>query len=100
MMHRSRAARGAWCMLQRPDFNFEGFQMSTFSGTWLHCLLASTLAVLAAQSALAQSPAGFPAKPVRVVIGFAPGGPADMVGRLMTPKMSVNLGQQVVIENR
>ena len=74
--------------------------MSTFSGIPLHCLLAATLAVLAAQSALAQSPAGFPMKPVRVVIGFAPGGPADMVGRLITPKMSENLGQQVVIENR
>lgn len=61
------------------------------------CVFASILTLGAAGSALAQT---FPTKPIRVVIGFAPGGPADIVGRLIAPKMSENLGQQVVIDNR
>jgi tripartite-type tricarboxylate transporter receptor subunit TctC len=44
--------------------------------------------------------AAYPTKPVRVVIGFAPGGPADIVGRLIVPKMGENLGQQFIIDNR
>ncbi|HET7766332.1 MAG TPA: tripartite tricarboxylate transporter substrate binding protein [Burkholderiales bacterium] len=43
---------------------------------------------------------GYPAKPMRMIIPFAPGGASDFVGRIMQPKMSELLGQQVVIENR
>jgi len=68
----------------------------TLSSTY--CIVASSLAPVA----LAQAPAtgAYPAKPVRVVIGYAPGGPADIVGRLVVPKLGENLGQQFVIENR
>jgi len=48
-------------------------------------------------------PAGaqdYPAKPVRLLIGFPPGGGADIVARQFTPKLGEQLGQQVVIENR
>lgn len=71
--------------------------MERFIRTRTTCLIASILTLGAAGSALAQT---YPVKPIRVVIGFAPGGPADIVGRLITPRMSENLGQQVVIENR
>lgn len=54
---------------------------------------------LSAGQPLAQTSA-YPTKPIRVVIGFAPGGPADIVGRLITPKMSESLGQQIIIDNR
>ena len=50
-------------------------------------------------AAHAQAPA-FPAKPVRVLSPFEPGGSNDGVIRLVTPRMSELLGQQVIVENR
>jgi tripartite-type tricarboxylate transporter receptor subunit TctC len=59
-----------------------------------HVLL---LAALIAPTALAQS---YPAKPVRVMLGFAPGSLQDITVRLVGDKMTTSLGQPVVIENR
>jgi tripartite-type tricarboxylate transporter receptor subunit TctC len=42
----------------------------------------------------------YPAKPVRVIIPFPPGGANDMVARIVLPKLSERLGQSFVIENR
>ncbi len=42
----------------------------------------------------------YPAKPIRLIIPFAPGGGTDLVGRVMTIKMSSPLGQKFVVENR
>ena len=43
---------------------------------------------------------GYPTKPVRLVVGFAPGGAADTVGRALAGGLSRELGQPIVIENR
>jgi len=43
---------------------------------------------------------GYPSKPVRMVVGFPPGGGTDVVARIIQPKLSEYLGQAVVIENR
>jgi len=42
----------------------------------------------------------YPARPIRMLIGFPPGGGTDIVGRIVAQKVSENLGQQIVAENR
>jgi tripartite-type tricarboxylate transporter receptor subunit TctC len=43
---------------------------------------------------------GYPNRPVRMIIPFAPGGASDFVGRIMQPKMAELLGQPIVVENK
>jgi tripartite-type tricarboxylate transporter receptor subunit TctC len=56
-------------------------------------------AVLAAAS-LAAGAQDFPARPLRIVVGSTPGGGTDIAARVIAPRMSEHLGQQVVVENR
>jgi tripartite-type tricarboxylate transporter receptor subunit TctC len=49
----------------------------------------------------AQTPkAGYPTKPVRIIVPVAPGGPTDIVARMLADKLTVKWGQQVFIENK
>src|SRR5947208_10722368 len=43
---------------------------------------------------------GYPSRPVKMIIPFAPGGASDFVGRIMQPRLGELLGQPIVIENR
>ena len=60
-------------------------------------VLAPILAIASLGSALAQS---YPDKPVKLVVPFAAGGPADALGRILGEKLTQRWGQPVVIENR
>ena len=61
-------------------------------------LLAGVLALVC--SAPLASASDYPNKPITLIIGFAPGGPSDVMARLLTKKMEEILKQPVVIENR
>jgi tripartite-type tricarboxylate transporter receptor subunit TctC len=61
--------------------------------------LAACMLLLLGAAAQAQVPA-WPAKPVRLVVGFPPGGIVDTVARQLQPRLAAALGQPVIIDNR
>lgn len=63
-------------------------------------ILFSSLTVLSALTAQAQSPAPYPSRPVTVVVPFPPGGGTDVGARLVAQKLSLKWGQPVIVENR
>jgi tripartite-type tricarboxylate transporter receptor subunit TctC len=69
------------------------------SGRSVFLLFAGIVACanLSVSDSLAQS---YPVKPVRILVGFVPGGAVDIIARLIGQKLSETLGQPVVIENR
>jgi tripartite-type tricarboxylate transporter receptor subunit TctC len=62
--------------------------------TWVAAFAA--LMVGAPPSAHAQ---GFPARPITIVVPYPPGGPTDVVARILAERMRVSLGQQIIVEN-
>ena len=60
-------------------------------------ILPGLLALSFAAASLAQD---YPTRPMRMVVGFPPGGGTDIAARILAPKLSEQLGQPVVIENR
>lgn len=59
--------------------------------------LAMACMTVSAQSASAQS---YPAKAVRIVVGYPPGGPTDVLARIVAQKLTESWGQQVLVDNR
>src|SRR6516162_4816779 len=64
---------------------------------FLHLVAGAAALPAASRFAWAQT---YPTRPVRLIVGFAPGGPADIIARLMGQFLMERLAQQFIIENR
>ncbi|NYE24489.1 Bug family tripartite tricarboxylate transporter substrate binding protein [Pigmentiphaga litoralis] len=62
------------------------------------CLIVSTL--VSAQSGAASNAQSYPNRPIRLLLGFAPGGGSDIVARLVARPLGERLGQNVIVENK
>lgn len=63
-------------------------------------LMMAALGAALGCSGLAVAQEKYPVKPIRMIVGYAPGGGSDIMGRLIAPQITEAMGQQVIVENR
>src|SRR6266540_7058299 len=93
----------AICTLNPLECSRRGRLCSTSSGlsvqiAKLKAIVIGLAALLIAATSWAQ-PSTYPNRPVKMVAPFAPGGPVDVVARVLAPKLSEGLGQHFYVEN-
>ncbi len=67
---------------------------------FVHERVAVALLVLASIAVPASAQTAYPTKPIRLLVGFPVGGGADVAARVLGPRMSESLGQQIIVDNR
>src|SRR3546814_9238370 len=65
---------------------------------FLHSAVLATTALAAGGRAYAQP--AYPSQPIRLIVPFSPGGAVDIYSRIVSPELSKELGQTVIVENR
>ena len=82
------------------EITLNHFQMTKRLKTTRRSLPLLALLLLASASASFAQSAAWPSKPITMVVTYPPGGGADVMARLIAPKMGEALGQNVIVENR
>jgi tripartite-type tricarboxylate transporter receptor subunit TctC len=68
---------------------------------WFNACILSVFALLSTMTAVcAQDSEKYPNRSIRMVVPFAPGGASDFAGRIIAPKLTDELGEQIVVDNR
>src|SRR5262249_3282615 len=93
-----RAARAGAAMIALPKKSREDQVMSIVRRLALSAALALAAAGFA-HGAAAQSAADYPSRPVKLIVPFPAGGPADLIARIIGQKLSEELGKQFYVEN-
>src|SRR5436190_17721551 len=81
-----------------PQFNRYQSRTAAMNARRMFFAGLACTAVLATIDGAAAQP--YPSKPVRIIVGLAPGGGVDILARLMGQRLSERLGQPFIIENR
>src|SRR5436190_21509270 len=69
-------------------------------GTFTHCLCRFAVTIFLATIAAGAVAADYPARPIRFVVPFAPGGSVDALARILAPKLAETMGEPWVVDNR
>ncbi len=81
--------------------SIDEIRQSGFTFRVIRCIAAACVVAAAALPTAAEAqPAGYPSKPIRAIVPYAPGSPIEIPARLILPRLVELLGQQIVIENR
>ena len=84
----------------RPDRSTRRGRFLAHAGVMAGLIGLSVIGLGVTMSGAALAQSGYPSKPIRVVVGFAPGGPSDIIARVVGAKMGEIMGAQFIIENK
>lgn len=73
---------------------------TVFAASTFMLIATVALTLFSAQSAFAQNSVAFPSRPIRLIVPYPPGGPLDLVARVLADKLREPLGHAVLVENK